>query len=249
MVYSTDLNCWWVKKHTGDDNNKHLIHFLVCNGCTCVSVFDERCSQEAIFFCFGFTLFQLPRFTFWVCLFGWGGALCEIWAYFKLIIYCVHMGLKKMPGWWDGREILQQLYISIVYFDLTLALSSSSAYFCLHDDVRVLLLVLYMMVWIERTIYLYNTHTQTNRRGEARGLGHGRLQYNVLVLGFAFITTTNNISFVGVLEVFSEDIVRVLNVCVDFSIVCWHDDDNDTMTTLWLITIWLKCKLHFFSFL
>lgn len=47
----------------------------------------------------------------------------------------------------------------------------------------------------------------------------------------------------------SEGQVRVSGCCGFTSFSCFHDDDNDTMTSFaWLITIWLKFMLQFFFF-
>lgn len=140
-------------KHTGDDNNKHLINFFT-SLCVYVCLWNYA-FQQTIFFCFcfffstlrfGFTLFQRFLDLAFACVCLVGGALCEIWAYFELFIYSVHKGIKRVRcGGWSGRVNLQHISI-VVYFDFTLTLSSSFLA-CLHDDDRLLFLFLYCVNW------------------------------------------------------------------------------------------------------
>lgn len=197
MVYSTDLICWWVKKHTGDDNNKHLIHFLVCIGCTCVSVFVELCSQEAIFFCFGFTLFQFPLDLAFECVSVWlvvryvRSGPTSNWSY---IVYTwdkkVQMrGLMK----WKGN--LATILHSIVYFDFTLALSSSSSYFFFACTTTFVCCFFFYIWWCELkglSTYIIPTHKQT---GGVKPEVWGREGYNTMcsfwVLPSSLLLTTS----------------------------------------------------------
>lgn len=122
-----------------------------------------------------------------------------------------------------------------------------------------------MMVWIERTIYLYNTHTQTNRRGEVRDWrGEGVKVYNT-VCSFVWVLPSplqlqHLLCWGSCWGVFRESI----DVCFSVSewvsvcesvLVCYCFFVFTCMTTtttrwrayVWLITIWLKCKLQFLS--
>lgn len=72
--------------------------------------------------------------------------------------------------------------------------------------------------------------------------GRGKVTIQCARLDLAFTTTNYNISFAGVLEVYSEEVNVCFSVCFDVLVFyCFlgffylHDDDNDTMTSLRLI--------------
>lgn len=157
LLYWFDLLMSW--KHTGDDNNKPCFFFLfvVCNVCTCVSVFVELCfsTNNIVLFFASFWVYSFSTFSWFclcVCLFGWW---CTMWDLGLSNIFWAQ-GIKRVRWGGDvGEESCNTFKLRLFILHLLLLP-------CLHNDVR--LLFIFFVWWCELkglSTYIIPTHKQT----------------------------------------------------------------------------------------